>query len=92
MIKLWEFYRDCGHSGDLFGVFLATDEKIKSAIGKELYFAEVLGKRPAISCLLELEDLTLITDDQEFIARASDYNLLPAGINPLYYLPEDGDE
>lgn len=87
--KLYKFYWDCGRMGDVEGVFSATDKEIENALGKRIYFGEILGKHSEIYGDLDKEDLTVLTDDQDFIKKANDYGLLPTGHNPLDYLPEE---
>jgi len=93
MLKLWKFYWDCGRNGNLNGIFVATKEQIDYIVGREVYFGEVLGKHSEIYGVIELEDFTELTDDQEFIEKAINYGLVPNGFNPFNYvegLGEDG--
>jgi hypothetical protein len=87
---LWNFYWDCGRQGSIDGRFLATEEEVKAAIGQELYFGEVLGKHSEICGTLEEKDVTLVTDNPEFLFQANDLGIdLETGFNPLSYLPEE---
>ena len=88
MKKVYKFYWDCYRSGDVRGVFIADDEDVKKAIGSKVYFGEILGKHSEIYGILEEKDLTILTDDQEFIKKAEEFNMC-SGYNPLHYLPEE---
>ena len=43
MKNLYQFYTDC-YYGCVEGTFIAEDDDVKSLIGKEVYFGEILGK------------------------------------------------
>lgn len=62
---LVQFYWDCGRMGDLEGLFITTEDELKSWYGREVYFGEVLGKHSEI----DESDFTIKSDDQEFIAK-----------------------
>lgn len=90
--KLYEFSWDNGY-GCLNGFFLAEETDVKNLIGKTLYFGDALGKHSSIEFELEEFDITLITDDQEFIEKAKKYNVAPSGYDPFDYIAdEDEDE
>ena len=84
--NLYQFHWDCGRMGSILGIFAATEAEIKAALGKSLYFGEVLGKHSDIRGVLEEKDITLLTGDQEFIRKAIEYKLVPTGHSPLNYL------
>ena len=86
ILKLYQFHWECGRQGDVEGIFAATEEEVEKAIGKHVYFGEILGKHSEISGDLSIDDLTVLTDDQEFIKKALEYNLVPSGYNPLGFL------
>lgn len=86
---LYKLYVDYGRMGSLYGIFLATKEEMKDLIGTYLYFGEVLGKHSEVSFRLEEKHVRFITDDQDFIKKAQEYNLIPTGINPFNYVPEE---
>lgn len=88
-LKLCKFYWDCGRMGDVEGIFVACDRQIENALGKRIYFGEILGKHSEIYGDLNKEDLTILTEDQDFIKKAVEYGILPTGFNPLDYLSED---
>ncbi|GGG60740.1 hypothetical protein [Hymenobacter glacieicola] len=88
---LYKFYKDCGRSGDLSGVFLSTPEKIEGIIGKGLYFYEVLGKHSEISFAADAKQFTLVTDAPEVIKVVAEHGL-ESGINPFEYLYDEEEE
>lgn len=69
MNKIYEFHWDCGRMGDIQGMFIADDADVERLIGQQIYFGEVLGKHSEISGELEINDLTVMTDDQTFIEK-----------------------
>ncbi len=79
----------CGRGGDLTSVFVADDATVKAAIGKRLYFGEVLGKHSEVYGDLDEGDLTVLTDDQSFIERFEQYVPKGVGRNPLNYLSDE---
>lgn len=92
MKKLYEFNWDCGRMGDLNGLFIADEADVAAIVGKEIYFGEVLGKHSEISGTLDDEDLTVKSDDQDFITKFIEImgEGTISGYNPLdYYDPED---
>lgn len=96
MKRLVKFEWDCGRMGDLEGHFILDDEQwillqdiIKNK--KEIYFGEVLGKHSEIFGVVAPEDITVITDNQEWLATAEEIGVdFTVGYNPLdYYEPSD---
>ncbi len=88
MNKLYRFNVSCGRMGSLEGLFVADEVDVAAAIGKRMYFGEVLGKHSDIAFDLEAEHLTVASDDQDFLEKLVD--LLGAdisGFNPLDYVP-----
>lgn len=88
-MNLYSFHWDVGRMGDLYGLFLATQEEVQSAIGSNLNFGEVLGKHSEVDGILEEHEIKLITDDKEFVEKI--YNLFHknktlSGYNPLEYV------
>ena len=85
---LWKFYWDCGRQGDVEGVFKATKEEVENAIGKEVYFGEILGKHSEVYGTLEDGECELISDDPIYVMNA-----VGSGYNPLNYIRDDeGDD
>jgi len=87
MKAIYEFYWDCGRMGDLQGLFIAEKEKVDSLIGEEIYFGEVLGKHSEIFGPLKETDLTIKSEDQDFIAKFEEImgTGTISGYNPLDY-------
>ena len=92
MRALYRFYWDCGRNGDLEGIFWSTPEDVSNLVGKRLYFGEVLGKHSEIYGDFQIEDVEILTDDQDFIDKAIEYGLVPTGFNPFGYISEEEDE
>jgi hypothetical protein len=87
MKAIYEFYWDCGRMGDLEGLFVARKQDVDAAVGKEIYFGEVLGKHSEIYGTLEEKDLKIKTEDQDFIAKFEQVigTGTISGLNPLDY-------
>ncbi len=88
MRKLYKFNADFGRMGKLEGVFAAEEVDIDGLCGQEVYFGEVLGKHSEIVLTVDNDHLTILTDDQGFIDKAIEYELVPCGHNPFDYLNE----
>lgn len=52
-MALWDFELDYGRMGVLKGVFEATEEEVKAAIGKTVSWDEELGKHSQDEFILE---------------------------------------
>jgi hypothetical protein len=85
------FYWDCGRMGDVDGLFVTTKEALEAAYGKEVYFGEILGKHSEIYGTLDEGDITILTEDQDFIAKFIEIMGTGdiSGYNPLSYFQED---
>ncbi|MEK4006520.1 hypothetical protein [Paenibacillus sp. FSL H3-0333] len=84
---LYEFHWDCGRQGDVEGLFVATQEQIDNAIGKEVYFGEILGKHSEIFGELEKCDIKKLEISSEVVSEVSNHlGLTWSGYNPLHYL------
>ena len=93
MLKLYSFHWDCGRSGDLDGLFVAEEDQVDSAIGKRLYFGEVLGKHSEVEGILEASDLEEVSREQDKITWLVDLlGTSISGFNPLEYLVEDEED
>lgn len=91
---IYEFYWDCGRSGNVESIFIANIEDVDKAIGKKVYFGEILGKHSEIYGELSYEDLTIKTKDQDFISKFEEImgEDFSSGYNPMDYLSEnEGD-
>lgn len=69
MKGVYRFNFDAGRNGSLTGIFVADDEAVRSVIGSEAYFGEVLGKHSEIQGTIEADHITLVTQDQEFATK-----------------------
>ena len=95
MLNLYAFRWDCGRMGELNGLFVAEESEVEKLLGQEIYFGEVLGKHSEIYGELEGDDLTVKSDDQDFINKLVNVigSTTISGYNPFdYYYPEDYDE
>lgn len=91
MKKLYRFHWDCGRMGDVTCIFVAEQSVVAAAIGKEVDFGEILGKHSEVFGTLDEEDLTVLTDDQDFIEKLEHYMGSSFGHNPLDHLSEQDD-
>jgi hypothetical protein len=91
MKGLYSFFWDCGRMGEVSGTFIADSEEVAKAIGKSVYFGEILGKHSEVFGTLDEGDIELKTDNQEFITMFESIlgENWSTGYNPLDYLPED---
>jgi len=91
---LYEFDWDYGRMGRVRGLFIATKQEVNDAIGKELYFGEILGKHSEVYGPLESEDVIIKSEDQDFISKLEEVigsrNI--SGYNPLDCIQESEDE
>lgn len=84
---LWKFYWDCGRSGSISGLFVATEEEVKSAIGKKAYFGEVLGKHSEVYGELEEGDIKKLDVSPQAVEEVSKHlGSNWSGFNPLNYI------
>jgi len=90
---LVQFFWDCGRMGDVDGIFVTTQEELDEAYGKEVYFGEILGKHSEVYGILEECDITILSEDQEFITKFVEIvGCSPSGYNPLEYIQFDEEE
>jgi hypothetical protein len=87
MKKLYKFYWDCGRAGFLDGLFIAEEEHVKLAIGKTIYFGEVLGKHSDIYDVFKEEGIREVLVKPETISdlEVTLGKLNISGYNPLNY-------
>lgn len=86
---LYRFRWDCGRMGSVTGMFTATESQLQAEFGEDVYFGEILGKHSEVCGALNRGDITVLTQDQDFIAKAEEYGLVPTGYNPLEYLTKN---
>jgi hypothetical protein len=93
MRYLWSFYWNCGRNGSVTSLFVATEEEVNAAIGKDIYFGEILGKHSEVYGTLEANDVAKLDLDSETVEKVT--TLLGktwSGYNPLEYLSEEDDD
>lgn len=86
---LVKFNWDCGRMGSVTGLFVTTVGTLTKSFGKAVYFGEILGKHSEVYGELSESDITVVTDDKDFIEKL--VNLLGptvSGYNPLSYLED----
>lgn len=89
MEKLYRFSWDCGRSGNVEGIFIATEDEVDSAIYKDVYFGEILGKYSEIYGVLEEHDLEVLDVSDitiQELKKVSGRNI--SGYNPLEYIKD----
>lgn len=91
MKGIYKFHWDCGRQGDIEGCFVADDSEVKLAIGKEVYFGEILGKHSEIYGTLEEGEIELTTTDPQVVSLFEQFKLAN-GYNPLEYLHDEDEE
>ncbi len=89
MEKLYRFSWDYGRSGNVEGVFIATEDEIDSAMYKEVWFGDILGKHSDVYGILEEHDLEIldvsditIQELKKVLGRSI------SGYNPLEYIED----
>lgn len=91
---LAQFFWDCGRAGEVSGVFICTKQQIEDALGKEVYFGEILGKHSEVYGLLDERDIAILSDDSKVIEVL--LGVFPdgeiSGYNPLSYIQETDEE
>lgn len=84
---LVKFHWDCGRMGDVDGMFITTRAQLAQAMGKHVDFGEILGKHSEIYGELSEGDITIVTDDQDFLAKMQGYvGCDVSGYNPLKHM------
>ena len=93
MKYLYKFYWDCGRSGYLEGLFVATEDEINNALGSEAYFGEVLGKHSEVYGTIEEGDIKKLDISPESVEEVSKYlGSTWSGFNPLNYVNTTCDQ
>lgn len=89
MKVLVKFYQDFGRMGSLSGLFIEDSDRLSKSAGKTVEFGEALGKHSDVSCRLGADNLTVLSDDQELIAKLDSLHI-NTGYNPIDYIEELG--
>lgn len=87
MKTLYKFKWDCHRMGDVVGVFVEDSKKIKSLIGKDVYFGEILGKHSEICGTLDEGDLEVLSVQTDFV-ESFERIVGNIGYNPVEYINE----
>lgn len=77
--------------GVVQGLFIEEESIVNDAIGKEVYFGEILGKHSEVVGILEECDLEVLVSDEEEVEILEKYDFIPFGYNPLDYLREEDE-
>ena len=77
-MALWDFALDYGRMGVLTGTFEATEEEVKAAIGKTVWWYEELGKHSSDEFVLREDMITPHIESER-------------GFNPLEHIEEGGE-
>lgn len=90
MKLLVKFNWDCGRQGSVKGLFVTTQKELSEIYGTEIYFGEALGKHSDIHGEITSEDITIVSEDQEFIAKLAEIigSDTISGYNPFHYSEE----
>lgn len=84
---LWNFFWDCGRSGSVSGLFVATEKEVEEAINQHVYFGEILGKHSEVYGTIDEGDITKVKVSSEAVEEIA--TILGAnwsGYNPLDYV------
>lgn len=85
--NLYRFQWDCGRMGDVEGLFIASQDEVDAAIGKPIYFGEILGKHSEVYGDLDEGDISLVSDDQEKVGWLRELlGSNVSGYSPLGYI------
>lgn len=80
-VCLWSFFWDCGRQGEVEGLFKATKEEVQDAVGRKVYFGEILGKHSEVYGVIEEGEITLESENPLEVINAKE-----SGYNPLDYI------
>lgn len=93
MKYLYKFHWDCRRSGNLEGLFVATEDEVNNAIGSEAYFGEVLGKHSEVYGTIDEGDIKKLDISPEAVEEVSKYlGSTWSGFNPLNYVTTTCDQ
>lgn len=90
---LVRFHWDCGRQGDVEGIFVTTKEELERNYDKSVYFGEILGKHSEVYGTLDRKDITVESEDQDFIDQlVLILGTHIGGYNPLDAINSDDEE
>ena len=90
MNALFKFHEDCGRMGEVESIFVADVDEVNEAIGKTVYFGEILGKHSEVIVDITEENFTKLTEDPVIVAFFEKH-VGSIGHNPLEYLESDDE-
>lgn len=86
---LWKFYWNCRRQGSVEGLFVATEEEVKNAVGEYVYFGEILGKHSEIYGTIEEGEIEKVDVDSDAVEKVTKFlGDSWSGYNPLDYIRE----
>ncbi len=88
-MKLYKFLWDIPRGGSVSGAFLAEPKEVAKAMGKDVYFGEILGKHSEVYGTLDVGDVKALDVSDEFVKEFALHFPDGFGYNPLDYLSED---
>lgn len=91
MKGVYKMHIDCGRQGELEGVFIADSSDMKSIMGRDIHFGEVLGKHSEVSIIMTEGYFKLASTNPEVI-KVIEENDLETGFNPFEYIYDEDDE
>lgn len=85
---------DYGRMGYVEGLFIAEKADVLKIAGKTVHFGEILGKHSEVSVDINDESLTVLSEDQDFIAKFEEImgEGTISGYNPLHFYEADEEE
>lgn len=91
MRKVYRWAWHTSRCGSLMGIFTADEAEVEAAIGKDVYFGEVLGKHSDVHGTIERSEFEVVAEDASFV-EAFDKFGCATGYNPIARLAEQADE
>jgi hypothetical protein len=88
---VYKYSEEFGRMGSLSGVFVAEKSAVASAMGKEVYFGEALGKHSEIIGRLGEDTIKMASDDPAVVKVVLELDL-ETGTNPFDYMEEEEEE
>lgn len=85
---IYKFSIYCGRQGDLKSMFTATENEVKSLIGKNFYFSEPFGKFSEVSGDFEGAYFSRIECDESAVSVVESLGILPTGHYPFDSISE----
>jgi hypothetical protein len=85
---LWKFFWINRYMGVVEGLFVATESEIKEAMGKEIFFGEILAQHGNVSLVLSDDEIIRVDVDAETVEKVTEAleDDTWSGYNPLRYI------